>query len=124
MLFSFYTKVPTDITTAKNEREGNHQISGVHRETTSTPVVYSRAAITSTYNLRPSNPKIPQSKIDATDRRQIEAQNEDKAHTTKDALDDIKRTHYKVKKKKEQSNMEPGPSGINTQGWVSKPLIL
>ena len=72
----------------------------------------------------PSTPKIQQPKIDATDRSQIEAQNEDKSHTTKEQLDDIKRTHYKEKKKKEQSNMEPGPSGINTQGWVSKTLIL
>ena len=104
MFFSFCTKVPTDITTAKNEREGNHQISGVHREITRTPVVYSGATVTSTYNLRPPTPKKPQPKIDATDRRQIEAQNEDKSHTTKDALDDIKRTHYKEKKKKEQKD--------------------
>ena len=47
---------------------------------------------------------IPQPKIDATDRRQIEAQNEDKSHTTKEALDDIKRTHYKEKRKKDQNN--------------------
>ena len=67
-------------------------------------------------------PRIPQPKIDATDRRQIEVQNEDKSHTTKDALDDIKRTHYKEKKKKEQHNMEPGPSGINI-GWVRTRLF-
>ena len=117
MFFSFYTKVPTDITTAKSEREGNHQISGVHREITRTPVVYSGAAMNSNYNLRPPTSNQPQPKIDATDRRQIEAQNEDKSHTTKDTLDDIKRIHYKEKQKKELSNMEPGPSGINI-GWV------
>ena len=50
---------------------------------------------------------IPRPRIDATDRRQIEAQNEDKSHTTKEALDDIKRVHYKEKKKKEQNNGEP-----------------
>ena len=51
-------------------------------------------------------------RIDATDRRQIEAQNEDKSHTTKEALDDIKRVHYKEKKKKEQNNSEPYQSTI------------
>ena len=124
MFFSFCAKVPTDITTAKNEREGNHQISGVHRDITRTPVVYSGAAMTSIYNLRLPTPMKPQPKIDATDRRHIEAQNEDKSHTTKAALDDIKHTHYKEKQKKELSNMEPGPSGINAQGWVSKTSIL
>ena len=84
----------------------------------------SGAAVASSNNWVPTTSKIPRPKIDATDRRQIEAQNDDKSHTTKDALDDIKRTHYKEKKKKEQSNMEPGPSRINTQGWVSKPLDL
>ena len=67
-----------------------------------------------------STPKIPQPKIDATDRRQIEALNEDKSYTTKEALDDIKRTHYKEKKKKEQNNMEPGPSEMNLVGKVRK----
>ena len=72
----------------------------------------------------PSTPKIQYPKIDADDRRQIEAQNEDKCHSTKEELDDIKRTHYKEKKKKEQLSMEPGPSGINTQGLVSRTLVL
>ena len=58
-------------------------------------------------NLLTTASNIPQPKIDATDRRQIEAQNEDKSHTTKEALDDIKRTHYKEKRKKEQNNMDP-----------------
>ena len=78
----------------------------------------------SAHNLHPPTPNIPQSKPDATDRRNIEALNEDKSHTTKEALDDIKRTHYKEKKKKEQLSMEPGPSGINTQGLVSRTLVL
>ena len=123
MFFSFCTKVPTDITTAKNEREGNHQISGVHREITRTPVVYSGATVTSTYNLRPPTPKKPQPKIDATDRRQIEAQNEDKYHTTKETLDDIKRTHDKEKKKKEQNNVESYQTGTNAGPLVRKLLI-
>ena len=105
-------------------REANQQISTVGNNVKSTQDATSVAAIAKTNNLAVSTPSIPQTKIDATDRRQIEAQNEDKSHTTKDTLDDIKRTHYKEKKKKEQSNMEPGPSGINTQGWVSKTLIL
>ena len=80
--------------------------------------------MTTTSTWSPSNPKIQPPKIDATDRRQIEAQNEYKSRSTKEELDDIKRTHYKEKKKKEQSNMEPGPSGINNQGWVRRKLIL
>ena len=75
-------------------------------------------------NWVPATSKIPQPKIDATDRRQIEAQNEDKSHTTKEALDDIKHVHNKEKRKKEQNNMERCQFGINPDGWVSKILIL
>ena len=53
-----------------------------------------------------STPGIPQPKIDATDRRQIEAVNEDKNSSTKETLDDIKRVHLKEKKKKEQKDAE------------------
>ena len=67
-------------------------MSGVRREIARPPVVYSGATVTSTYNLRPPTPKKPQPKIDATDRRQVEARNEDKAHSTKEALDDIAQT--------------------------------
>ena len=45
----------------------------------------------------PSTPRIQLPKIDAADRRQIEARNEEKSHTTKQELDDIKLTHYKEK---------------------------
>ena len=76
------------------------------------------------FNLLPPTPKITQTKIDATDRRQIESQNEDKSYTTKETLDDIKHIHYKEKKKKEQNNMEPGPSGLNLQEKVRKIWIL
>ena len=68
-------------------------------------------------------PKMPQPKIDATDRRQAEAQNEDKSHTTKEELDDIKLTHYKEKKKKEQKNMEQYQTRSVTDGRVSITLI-
>ena len=50
-------------------------------------------------------PFAPPPKVD-TDRRNIEALNEDKSRTTKEELDDIKHTHYKEKKKKEQHDME------------------
>ena len=80
--------------------------------------------MTSTNNLIPSTPMRPQPKIDATDRRQIEAQNEDKAHTTKEALDDIRDTHKKEKKKKEQKIMEQCQPGIATEGSVSKTFTL
>ena len=72
----------------------------------------------------PPNPRIPQPKVDGNDRRAIEARNEDKHNTTKEALSDIKRIHNIEKKKKEQRNMKPGPSGINNPRWVSKTFIL
>ena len=80
--------------------------------------------MTSTYNLRPPTPKKPQPKIDATDRRQIEAQNEDKSHTTKEALDDIKHTARKEKMKKEQKALDRCPIRNNTAGLVSKSFIF
>merc|ERR1712226_1586727 len=49
----------------------------------------------SSINLPPQTSKAQQPKIDATDRRQIEALNEDKSITTKETLDDIKRIHRK-----------------------------
>ena len=72
----------------------------------------------STHSLHPPTTMMLQPKIDATDRRQIEAQNEDKSQTTKDALDDIKRTHHKEKRKKEQNNMERCEPGIYAEEWV------
>ena len=66
---------------------------------------------------------VPQPKLDATDRRQIEAYNEDKSHTTKEQLDDIKSTYNKEKKKKEQNNTPRYQSGVNNERWVSKILI-
>ena len=66
----------------------------------------SQASLPSYYELATAS-TIPRPRIDATDRRQIEAQNEDRSHTTKEALDDIKRVHFKEKKKKQQNNSEP-----------------
>ena len=80
--------------------------------------------MTSTNNLIPSTPMRPQPKIDATDRRQIEAQNEDKAHTTKEEFDDIRDTHKKEKKKKERKVMEQCQPGIAAEGSVSKTFTL
>ena len=80
--------------------------------------------MTTTNTWSPSTSTSQQPRLDPADRRQIEAQNEDKSHTTKEELDDIKLSHYKEKQKKEQCNMKPGPSGINTQGWVRRTLTL
>ena len=66
---------------------------------------------------------VPQPRIDAADRRHIEAQNEDKAHTTKDTLDDIKRVHQKEKKKKEEHDNVPYQTRTANEGGVSKSLI-
>ena len=93
----------------------------VQRKQDVTPI----AGMALTNNLVAPTPRTLQPKIDATDRRQIEAQNEDKSHTTKEALDDIKHIYYKEKKKKEQDNMEPGQSGIDSYYLkVSITLIL
>ena len=75
------------------------------------------------FNLLPTTPKITQTKIDATDRRQIEAINEDKSHTTKEALDDIKSVHFKEKQKKEQNDMETYKIGIDSARGVRKVLV-
>ena len=71
-------------------------------------------------NLHPPTPKISLSKIDATDRRHIEAQNEDKSHSTKETLDDIKWVHQKEMKKKEQNNIEV----YGSENTVSVTFIL
>merc|ERR1712018_943101 len=50
------------------------------------------------------------------DRRQIEAQNEDKSHTTKETFEDIKRIHQKEKKKKEKNDAEQQLRRIISEG--------
>ena len=121
---SIYNKVPSDKKTAKNQREDNHQIRTVGAEVTRRQVVNSGATMTSTNNLHLPTPMIPQPKIDATDRRQIEAQNDDKSHTTKATLDDIKHTARKEKMKKEQKALDRCPIRTNTGGLVSKTFIF
>ena len=71
----------------------------------------------STKNFFQPAPMMPQPKVDTTDRRHIEAQNEDKSQTTMETLHDIKRCHNKEKKKKEQTQIEQCPLR------VSKPLF-
>ena len=78
----------------------------------------------STHSLHPPATMMLQPKIDATDRRQIEAKNEDKSHTTKEELNDIKSTHYKEKRKKEQNIMEQYQSESNAERWVNIICIL
>ena len=62
---------------------------------------------------------IPRPRFDATDRRHIEAQNEDKSRSTKETLDDVKRVHYKEKKKKEPNGNEAHQPRIHLGGSVS-----
>ena len=119
-------KTRADNTASQNEPESDYQISAFGNKVVDVWYVKniqnlnSGAAMASTSTLLPATPKMPQPKIDATDRRQIEAQNEDKSHATKEELYDIKRTHYKEKKKKEQNNVELSQTGINNGGWVRK----
>ena len=124
MLYFISNKERADKTTAKKDRESNQQISAVSDQGTRKQDVFSDRAMAVSNFSQPATPKIPQSKIDATDRRQTEAHNEDKSHTTKEELDDIKRIHDKEKKKKEQKNMEPYQAKNTTEAWVSIPIIL
>ena len=66
-----------------------------------------------------STSRFLQPKIDATDRRQIEAVNEDKFNSTKDTFDDIRRVHLKEKKKKEQKDAEKYQAGDISEGSVN-----
>ena len=108
-----FTELSTDKITSVKNKETNQPISPnvdkVERKQGAIP----RAALASSHNLLPQTPRIPQPKTDATDRRYIEAQNEDKSHTTKETLDGIKHVHYKEKKKKEQSNSETYQTGTD-----------
>ena len=75
-------------------------------------------------SLYSSTSKIPQLKVDATDRRQIEAVNEDKYNSTKETLDDIRCVHLKEKKKKEQKDGEKDQPGAISERSVSTDLKL
>ena len=132
--YSLSTKINADKMSPKKELEASQRTSGEiismedkgMRTQDGTDFVWltngvwlrREPSMASNYNLSSASTKMPQPKIDASDRRQIEAQNEDKSHTTKEALDDIKRVHNKEKRKKEQNNMERCEPGIYAEEWV------
>ena len=107
-------KIRKDKITPTKDKEANQQIRPIVAD------VDSRAVPAPSNNLLLPTSNVPQTKIDAMDRRQIEAENEDKSHTTKETLDDIKRIHYKEKKKKEQNDIEKNQTGTYSEGRVSK----
>ena len=114
-LFHF-SKILTDKTTTKKDKEVHRPFSAsLDQSQKQNASVQIPSNPYSSINLPPQASKAQQPKIDATDRRQIEAQNEDKCHSTKEELDDIKRTHYEEKQKKEQAIIEPCQSGMNNQ---------
>ena len=100
-----------------DKRSVVEQMQRVRREQS----VASPAAVNSLYPILPQTSRISPPKIDATNRNHLEALNEDKSHTTKEALDDIKRVHRKEKNKKEQTNIDK--YGIDSEGQVGKLLI-
>ena len=83
----------------------------------------SASVMPSDCNPLPPTSMLSPPKIDATDRRIVEAHNEDKSHQTKEVLDDIKRVHRKEKKKKQKNEIEQHQSGIGSESWVSKTLL-
>jgi len=120
MLYSASTKIIIDTVTSKKDMEPYQQDSRAGETVIRRKNVNSGATMDSINNFLPSTHKIAEPKIDATDRREIEAQNEEKSHTTKEELDDIKRTHQKEKKKKDQNNMERYQTVDNPEVQVSK----
>ena len=108
-----------DKMTSVNKRDANQQVRIVadqieRRQDVSVGASNSPLTVIST---------VPQPKTDATDRRHIEAQNEDKAHTTKETLDDIKRVHQKEKKKKEEQDNVIYQTRTVSEGGVRKAFI-
>ena len=119
---TFYTisfKILTDKVTSVKEIAPNQQVRTVADKVQKRQDIVSGAGMVSTHNIVPPIPKIPINKMDATDRRQIEAQNEDKCQSTKETLNDIKRVHQKEKKKKEKNNIERCQTGNDSKGLVS-----
>ena len=104
----------------KEEADKRSVVEQMQRVRREQPVA-SPAAINSLYPILPQTSRISPPKIDATNRSQIAAHNEDKSHTTKEALDDIKRVHRKEKNKKEQTNIDKYE--IDSEGQVRKLLI-
>ena len=104
----------------KEETDRRSVVENMQRVRREQPVA-SPSASNSLYPILPQTSRISPPKIDATNRSQIEAQNEDKSHATKEALDDIKRVHRKEKNKKEQTNIDK--YGLDFEGQVGKLLI-
>ena len=100
------------------EREANQNIGNAGYKVPGSETSISGPVMAYPVNLQTTTPRIPQPKIDATDRRQIEAINEDKSHSTKETLDDIRRIHYKEKNKKERKDAE-----INHAGTISEESV-
>ena len=128
---TFYTRISTHIfiakTTALVIRAANQQVfaaTQVQQVESKQHISFApRPVMTYAQKIGSQNPMVPRPQIDATDRRQIEAVNEDKAHTTKETFDDIKRIHDKEKKKKEQNNAVLNQTGMNGEALVRKLLI-
>ena len=112
-------------TTSLNIRESNQRINTVAQihQAERTQCDVTGPSVTYAQNFRSAYPTSPRPLIDATDRRHIEALNEDKSHTTKETLDDIKRVHQKEKRKKEQTDIKLHQAGNFSQGPVSKEII-
>ena len=123
MLHSISTKIFTDKISSNKVRETKQQISTVVDKVERKQGVVYGPAVAYNYNLPPSTSNISQPKTGATDRRQIEALNEEKSHTTKETLDDIKRIHHKETKKKEQNNIEQYRTGIDPDILVIKKYL-
>ena len=116
-MYSISTKDRTDEKAPKKERETNQRITTRNSQLAVGDIAPGQQNINSgadsTKNFPQPAPMMQQPKVDTTDRRQIEDQNEDKSRTTKETLDDIKRCHYKEKKKKEQNQMEQCPLQVS-----------
>ena len=99
--------------TPLKSKETNQQISPNRDKVERNLGAIPKTALASSHNLLPQTPRVLQAKTDATDRRHIEAQNEDRSHTTKETLADISRVHQKEKKKNEQNNSETYQTGTD-----------
>ena len=120
----YFIDIHTDKIATTKDKDANQQLinlaNQLKNQNASVQIPYNPS---SAHNLLPHASRTPQPKIDATERRQVEAQNEDKSHTTKETLDDIKRIHHKEKKKKENNDAEQSLSGIFSERLVRKACI-
>ena len=124
-IFPNFTFISKTLRTDKNlpkpikDKEAKQQIRNTEGRSPRNERITSEEVLGSPLNSIPPTLRIPQPNIDATDRRQIEAINEDKSHSTKETLDDIKRVHLKEKKKKEQNEAQIYQAGTISEGSVS-----